>query len=135
MYFCENKQTFVLSSFRLSQYLESDDIVTIHVEWTVSRKTDAKDSSGVTTTIRDISLPPFINGTFNPTRKKLAALISPTPTANEEEMVITLEHVFPKFLKVTSRTTAPVPQLMKSSLWKRKINFFLNYIFSVLKNK
>jgi len=28
--------------------------VIVHVEWSVSRKTDAKDASGITTTVKDI---------------------------------------------------------------------------------
>ncbi|XP_026827290.1 piezo-type mechanosensitive ion channel component isoform X4 [Ooceraea biroi] len=87
--------------------------VTIHVEWTVSRKTDAKDSSGVTTTIRDIQLPPYVNNEFNPIRQKLVDMLN--DNANATNATIVLQSAFPKFLKVTARTTNVVPQLMQSS--------------------
>ncbi|XP_076765205.1 piezo type mechanosensitive ion channel component isoform X3 [Xylocopa sonorina] len=102
---------------RLIKELEDNSTtVTIHVEWTVSRKTDAKDASGITTKVRDIKLPPFENGEFNPVRRSLADMLSP-----EESTVhngtITLESAFPKFLKVTGRTTDVVPQLMRMPRW------------------
>jgi hypothetical protein len=86
--------------------------VTIHVEWTVSRKTDAKDSSEVTTTIRDIDLPPYVNEKFNPVRQTLMDILD--DEANATNATIILQSAFPKFLKVTARTTNVVPQLMRS---------------------
>lgn len=78
----------------------------------MSRKTDAKDASGVTTTVNDIKLPPFVNDEFNPVRKTLANMLSPDESTVHNG-TITLQHAFPKFLKVTGRTTNIVPQLMR----------------------
>ncbi|XP_076240297.1 piezo type mechanosensitive ion channel component [Calliopsis andreniformis] len=97
---------------RLKTELEDNStIVTVHVEWTVSRKTDAKDASGITTTVRDIQLLPYVNGQFNPTRKTLADMLL-TNTSSNQNGTILLPNAFPKFLKVTGRTTDVVPQLM-----------------------
>ncbi|XP_012229785.1 piezo-type mechanosensitive ion channel component isoform X2 [Linepithema humile] len=85
--------------------------VVIHVEWMVSRKTDAKDTTGITTTIRDIKLPPFVNGEFNPIRQTLVDMLKEDPVGMNAS--ITLQSAFPKFLKVTARTTNVVPQLMR----------------------
>ncbi|XP_050458271.1 piezo-type mechanosensitive ion channel component isoform X5 [Cataglyphis hispanica] len=84
----------------------------VHVEWTVSRKTDVKDATGITTTIRDIELPPFVNGDFNPVRQTLVDMLN--EDANAENATIIFQSAFPKFLKVTARTTSVVPQLMRS---------------------
>lgn len=80
----------------------------------MSRKTDAKDASGITTTVRDIQLVPYINGEFNPTRKTLANMLS-TDASTPHNGTITLPNAFPKFLKVTGRATDVVPQLMQPS--------------------
>lgn len=96
---------------RLKNELESDSDMVLHVEWTVSRKTDAKDSSGVTTTLRDIRLPAYVRGEPNPNRKMLAAMLIGNYT-NDDNNPLIIPNVFPKFLKVTSRITAVVPQLM-----------------------
>ncbi|XP_012270066.1 piezo-type mechanosensitive ion channel component [Orussus abietinus] len=101
---------------RLKLELESDDMVTLHVEWTVSRKTDAKDASGITTTKRDIDLPAYVNGEFNPVRKILADLLTPGNHSTPDDGKIVVENVVPKFLKVTGRTTTVVQQLMHSPL-------------------
>lgn len=84
----------------------------IHVEWTVSRKTDAKDASGITTQVRDIKLPPYENNEFNPVRRTLANMLS-SNDSTVHNGTITLQYAFPKFLKVTGRTTDVVPQLMR----------------------
>jgi len=102
-----------VSFVRLRAELSSKNTtVTIHVEWTVSRKTDAKDSSEVTTTIRDIDLPPYVNEKFNPVRQTLMDILD--DEANATNATIILQSAFPKFLKVTARTTNVVPQLMRS---------------------
>jgi len=93
--------------------------VTVHVEWSVSRKTDAKDASGITTTVKDIKLLPYVNGEFNPVRKTLVDMLSEDPNATNATIV--LQSAFPKFLKVTARTTSVVPQLMQP-LRSRKHN-------------
>ncbi|KAG7188826.1 hypothetical protein KM043_008433 [Ampulex compressa] len=94
---------------RLKTELDSNTTtVTVHVEWTVSRKTDAKDASGITTTVHNVELPPVVNGEFNPIRRFLVDMLS-GDTANG---TVTLPSAFPKFLKVTGRTTNVVPQLM-----------------------
>lgn len=85
-------------------------IVTVHVEWTVSRRTDVKDA-GITTTVRDIKLLPFVNGEFNPVRQTLVEMLSEDSSATNATIV--LQNAFPKFLKVTARTIDVVPQLMK----------------------
>ncbi|XP_071635421.1 piezo-type mechanosensitive ion channel component isoform X5 [Temnothorax longispinosus] len=85
--------------------------VTVHVEWTVSRRTDAKDASGITTTVRDIELEPFVNGQFNPIRQTLVDMLSEDSGATNATIV--LKSAFPKFLKVTARDTKVVPQLMQ----------------------
>ncbi|XP_043265377.1 piezo-type mechanosensitive ion channel component [Colletes gigas] len=98
---------------RLKTELEDNSTtVIIHVEWTVSRKTDAKDASGITTKLRDIQLPPYVEGEFNPVRRTLAEMLS-TDESTPNNGTITLENAFPKFLKVTGRTTDVVPQLMR----------------------
>nr|XP_031827665.1 piezo-type mechanosensitive ion channel component isoform X1 [Nomia melanderi] len=98
---------------RLKFELEDNSTtVVIHVEWTVSRKTYAKDASEVTTKLRDIQLPPFVDGEFNPVRLKLANMLS-TDNSTAHSGTITLPNAFPKFLKVTSLTTDVVPQLMQ----------------------
>lgn len=100
---------------RLKFELEDNSTtVIVHVEWTVSRKTYAKDASEVTTKLRDIQLPPFVNGEFNPVRLKLADMLS-TNDSTIHSGNITLLNAFPKFLKVTSLTTDVVPQLMHFS--------------------
>ncbi|XP_072762688.1 piezo-type mechanosensitive ion channel component isoform X8 [Anoplolepis gracilipes] len=86
--------------------------VIVHVEWTVSRKTDAKDASGITTTVRDIKLPPFVNGEFNPIRQTLVDMLNEDP--NRVNASILFQNAFPKFLKVTARSTSVVWQLMQS---------------------
>lgn len=78
----------------------------------MSRKTDAKDATGITTKVRDITLPPYENNEFNPVRRTLADMLS----SNESTVhngTIMLQHAFPKFLKVTGRTINLVPQLMR----------------------
>lgn len=78
----------------------------------MSRKTDAKDATGITTKVRDINLPPYENNEFNPVRRTLADMLS----SNESTVhngTIMLQHAFPKFLKVTGRTIDLVPQLMR----------------------
>ncbi|XP_078033569.1 piezo type mechanosensitive ion channel component isoform X1 [Augochlora pura] len=97
---------------RLKAELEDNSTtVVIHVEWTVSRKTHAKDASEVTRKLRDIPLPPYVNDEFNPVRLRLAEILS-TDQATPHNGTITLPNAFPKFLKVTSITTDVVPQLM-----------------------
>ncbi|XP_011312853.1 piezo-type mechanosensitive ion channel component 1 isoform X3 [Fopius arisanus] len=98
---------------RLKLELESNATLTFHIEWTVSRKTDVKDSTGVTSTPRNILIPAWINGEFNPLRKNLAELLGPEPPPNGANVSIPVRNVFPKFLKVTNRITAEVPQLMR----------------------
>ncbi|XP_016841730.1 piezo-type mechanosensitive ion channel component isoform X3 [Nasonia vitripennis] len=133
---------------RLKAELMSDNIVTIHVEWTVSKKPASKDTSGVTSNTRDIKLEPFVNGVINPVRKDLLDALNgigdsmePMAGNNATDVVISgngagnqsdiksksvlLQNVLPMFLKVTSRTTSVVPQLMKPLVQfnKNKINF------------
>ncbi|XP_076388823.1 piezo type mechanosensitive ion channel component isoform X5 [Megachile rotundata] len=97
---------------RLIAELENNSTtVVVHVEWTVSRKTDAKDATGITTKTRDIKLLPFINDEFNPVRRKLADMLSPEKSTIHNGTII-LPNAFPKFLKVTGRNTDVVPQLM-----------------------
>ncbi|XP_076169043.1 piezo type mechanosensitive ion channel component isoform X2 [Ptiloglossa arizonensis] len=98
---------------RLKTELEDNSTtVTVHVEWTVSRKTDAKDASGITTKMRDIQLLPYVNGVLNPVRQTLAEMLS-TNASTPHNGTIVLLNAFPKFLKVTGRTTDVVPQLMR----------------------
>ena len=97
----------------MKKELESNSTVTIHVEWSVSRKTDAKDFSGITTTQRDIKLPAYIDGKFNPKRQELVNMLSAENTTNSNTAVL-LRNAIPKFLKVTSRITDVVPQLMRT---------------------
>ncbi|XP_048509324.1 piezo-type mechanosensitive ion channel component isoform X2 [Athalia rosae] len=101
---------------RLEAELTSMNIVTMHVEWTVSRKTDAKDASETTTTQRDIELPPLVDGKPNPLRISLLNMLINQNLTGIGGVVssetIVLPHAFPKFLKVTDRLTDVVPQLM-----------------------
>jgi hypothetical protein len=111
----------------------SDNIITIHVEWRVSRKPASKDASGVTSNMRDIWLEPYVNNTMNPVRKKLIELINvhgenteftgnnstelePNGAVNQfkaNNNSVVLQYLLPMFLKVTSKTINVVPQLMK----------------------
>ena len=81
----------------------------------MSRKTDAKDSSGITTTERHIKIPAYVDGKFNPMRQTLSEMLAVGNDTNPNmNSTITLLNAFPKFLKVTNRITDVVPQLMKS---------------------
>ncbi|XP_014483161.1 PREDICTED: piezo-type mechanosensitive ion channel component isoform X3 [Dinoponera quadriceps] len=101
-----------------SELTSNTTTVIIHVEWTVSRKTDAKDASGVTTKVRDVKLPPYVDGELNPVRKTLVDMLNvQDSTANTTtNATILLQNAFPKFLKVTGRTINVVKQLMWSPL-------------------
>ncbi|XP_043467301.1 piezo-type mechanosensitive ion channel component isoform X6 [Leptopilina heterotoma] len=102
---------------RLKNELESNSSVTVHVEWTVSRKTDAKDFSGITSTQRDIKIPAYVDGNFNPQRQQLIDLLSVgNGTNSNSNSSLQLLNAFPKFLKVTNRITDVVPQLMRTPL-------------------
>ncbi|XP_043794747.1 piezo-type mechanosensitive ion channel component isoform X2 [Apis laboriosa] len=94
----------------IEELRDNETTVIIHVEWTVSRKTDAKDSTGITTTVRDIKLKPYENKEFNPVRETLANILSNLTIPHTSTII--LPYAFPKFLKVTGRTTTIVPQLM-----------------------
>lgn len=100
--------------------LRSDKVVTIHVEWTIMRKPASKDTSGVTSSIRDIHLKPE-----NPVRQDLLAALDGTNGSETEALLprnpdgslskksVLLKNVLPMFLKVTSqRGISVVPQLM-----------------------
>ncbi|XP_060823614.1 piezo-type mechanosensitive ion channel component isoform X5 [Bombus pascuorum] len=100
----------------ITELEDNSTTVIIHVEWTVSRKTDAKDASGITTQVRDIKLPPYENNEFNPVRRTLANMLS-SNDSTVHNGTITLQYAFPKFLKVTGRTTDVVPQLMRMPKW------------------
>lgn len=100
--------------------LESNISVTVHVEWTVSRKTDAKDFSGITSTQRDIKIPAYVDGNFNPQRQQLIDLLSVgNGTNSNSNSSLQLLNAFPKFLKVTNRITDVVPQLMRTPLLRK----------------
>ncbi|KAM0736630.1 Piezo-type mechanosensitive ion channel component 1 [Formica fusca] len=86
--------------------------IVVHVEWTVSRKTDVKDATGITTTNHNIELLPFVNGEFNTVRQTLVDMLNENPSA--ENATIIFQSAFPKFLKVTARSTSVVHQLMRS---------------------
>lgn len=106
------KKIYHCHLFRLKAELVSNTTtVTVHVEWTVSRKTDAKDTSGSTTTVRNIPLKPYVNGKFNPVRQTLVDILN--ENLNETNATMVLQNAFPKFLKVTARTTSVVKQLME----------------------
>ncbi|KAL6263389.1 hypothetical protein P5V15_006180 [Pogonomyrmex californicus] len=99
---------------RLKEELSSNTTkIVAYVEWTVSRKTDVKDASGITTTVHDINLPPYVDGEFNPTRQALLDILKENSNATNATV---LQSAFPKFLKVTARTTDVVPQLMRPLL-------------------
>ncbi|XP_017766739.1 PREDICTED: piezo-type mechanosensitive ion channel component isoform X2 [Eufriesea mexicana] len=100
----------------ITELEDNSTTVVVHVEWTVSRKTDAKDASGITTKVQDIKLPPFENDEFNPVRQTLANMLS-SNNSTVHNGTITLQYAFPKFLKVTGRTTVVVPQLMRMPRW------------------
>lgn len=95
----------------------STQLMKVHVDWTVSRKTDVKESTGITKSRRDISLPALINGELNPTRKSIAQMLDGNSTS--ANATINLRNAFPKFIKVTSLTTSVVSQLM-NPLYSRK---------------
>ncbi|XP_033209745.1 piezo-type mechanosensitive ion channel component isoform X3 [Belonocnema kinseyi] len=100
---------------RLKMELESNSSVTVHVEWSVSRKTDVKDFSGISSTTRDIKLPAYVDGKPNPKRQQLVDMLSLGNSSNPNvNSSMLLRNAFPKFLKVTSRITDVVPQLMRS---------------------
>lgn len=60
------------------------------MEWTVSRRTDAKDAIGITTTVLDIKLLSFVNGELNPIRQTLVEMLSENPSAMNTTIVLTL---------------------------------------------
>ncbi|XP_044597083.1 piezo-type mechanosensitive ion channel component isoform X3 [Cotesia glomerata] len=99
-----------LEKEQLKNELKSNITMNIHVEWAVSRKTDAKDFSGISTTPNIIPLPAYVNGEFNPIRTNLSLLLS--SENDNPNVTLSLPHVFPKFLKITSRNTSVVEQLM-----------------------
>lgn len=99
---------------KLRDDLLSNETMQIHVYWAVSRKTDAKEMSDTTTQQRNIELLAYENGEFNPIRKTLADMLMHEPDPSTLNSTITLPYAFPKFLKVTSRTTTPVKELMRS---------------------
>lgn len=94
----------------IAELKDNETTVIVHVEWTVSRKTDVKDATGITTTVRDIKLKPYENNEFNPVRETLANILSNLTVPHNSTII--LPYAFPKFLKVTGRTTTIVPQLM-----------------------
>ncbi|XP_026300508.1 piezo-type mechanosensitive ion channel component isoform X8 [Apis mellifera] len=94
----------------IEELRDNKTTVIVHVEWTVSRRTDAKDATGITTTIRDIKLKPYENKEFNPVRETLADILSNLTMPHTSTII--LPYAFPKFLKVTGRTITIVPQLM-----------------------
>ncbi|XP_026674428.1 piezo-type mechanosensitive ion channel component isoform X4 [Ceratina calcarata] len=100
----------------ISELEDNSTTVIVHVEWTVSRKTDAKDVSGITTRVRDVKLPPYVDNEFNPVRKILADTLSSNASTTHNGTIL-LENAFPKFLKVTGRTIDVVPQLMRLPKW------------------
>ncbi|KAL0119117.1 hypothetical protein PUN28_009604 [Cardiocondyla obscurior] len=103
---------------RLKKELDSNTtVVTVHVEWTVSRKTDTKDASGVTTEVRNVELHPLVNGEFNPVRQTLSDMLS--DHLDPSNATVILQNAFPKFLKVTARITKAVPQLMRPLYYPR----------------
>ncbi|XP_046586932.1 piezo-type mechanosensitive ion channel component isoform X2 [Neodiprion lecontei] len=101
---------------RLKAELNSSLTVTVHVEWSVARKTDVKDASEIATTPHDIQLPAMIDGQPNRLRLALLRMLTlqnqTTDGSSVSSETITLSYAFPKFLKVTNRLTDVVPQLM-----------------------
>ncbi|XP_057329611.1 piezo-type mechanosensitive ion channel component isoform X5 [Microplitis mediator] len=99
-----------LEKEQLRNELKSNITMSIHIEWTVSRKTDVKDFSGISTTPNIIPLPAYVDGEFNPLRTNLSILLS--SDNDNPNVTLSLPSVFPKFLKVTSRNTSVVEQLL-----------------------
>lgn len=89
------------------------------MEWAVSRRTDAKDASGITATVHDIELPPYVNEKFNPVRQTLVDMLTEDPGATNATVVF--QSAFPKFLKVTARIT-DVPRQLMEPLHSREHN-------------
>ncbi|XP_018407088.1 PREDICTED: piezo-type mechanosensitive ion channel component [Cyphomyrmex costatus] len=96
---------------RLVAELASNTTTIVHVEWAVSRKTNMKDANGITITDHNVTLPAYVNGEFNPVRQTLVDMLSKDPGATNA--TVTLQSAFPKFLKVTAKTTSFVRQLME----------------------
>ncbi|KAJ8687309.1 hypothetical protein QAD02_023103 [Eretmocerus hayati] len=105
---------------RLIDELNSDNEMVIHVEWTVIRDPPTKDMSGVTTKMKDVVLPPKIDGVQNPTRRDLIEAINGDEISQSrtgdiieyKKRSVLLKNVLPMFVKVTSRDMTVVPQLM-----------------------
>ncbi|XP_011063273.1 PREDICTED: piezo-type mechanosensitive ion channel component 2 isoform X8 [Acromyrmex echinatior] len=95
----------------IAELASNTTTISVHVEWAVSRKTDIKDASGITVTDRNITLPAYVNGEFNPVRQTLVDMLSKDPGATNATVI--LQNAFPKFLKVTARTIGVVTQLME----------------------
>ncbi|XP_018306925.1 piezo-type mechanosensitive ion channel component isoform X1 [Mycetomoellerius zeteki] len=95
----------------IAELASNTTTISVHVEWAVSRKTDIKDASGITVTDRNITLPAYVNGEFNPVRQTLVDMLSKDPGATNATVL--LQSAFPKFLKVTARTISVVTQLME----------------------
>ncbi|XP_032683429.1 piezo-type mechanosensitive ion channel component isoform X2 [Odontomachus brunneus] len=111
-----------------SELASNTTTVIVHVEWTVSRRTDVKDASEITTRVRDIKLFPYVNGEFNPVRKTLVDMLS-MQDSTVTNATILLQYAFPKFLKVTGRTIYFVPQLMWSPLLPPREDDSDDYLF------
>nr|XP_050856684.1 piezo-type mechanosensitive ion channel component isoform X6 [Vespula vulgaris] len=92
---------------RLIKELDSSADVVVHIEWTVSRTTNVKDLSGITTSHHNVVLLPT-----DPTRRILADMLTVNGLSPSNSTII-IPYSFPKFLKVTSKTTDVVRQLMK----------------------
>ncbi|XP_043673451.1 piezo-type mechanosensitive ion channel component isoform X7 [Vespula pensylvanica] len=92
---------------RLIKELDSSADVVVHIEWTVSRTTNVKDLSGITTSHHNVVLLPT-----DPTRRILADMLTVNELSPSNSTII-IPYSFPKFLKVTSKTTDVVRQLMK----------------------
>ncbi|KAG5319735.1 PIEZO protein, partial [Pseudoatta argentina] len=95
----------------IAELASNTTTISVHVEWAVSRKTDVKDASGITITDRNVTLPAYVNGEFNPVRQTLVDMLSKDPGATNATVI--LQNAFPKFLKVTARTISVVTQLME----------------------
>lgn len=92
-----------MNNFLLAQPL------TIRLQYKITHKTTNKEDPGVIPEEVTVVMPATIDGKPNPVRKNLLEMVQGLPTAEP----VRINHILPKFLKVTNRGTAKPYELMK----------------------
>lgn len=111
--------------FRLKAELNSENDMTIHVDWTITRKPASKEASGVVSTPWTVALPAKIGNEKNPTRINLLHALGDkfendnTSILTNHSQEVLLKKALPMFLKVTARGSFVVPQLAEPLVQSR----------------